>query len=426
MSVLNLPRFLQETIILVGIIPGPKEPQLHINTLLRPLVDDLMLLWQGLPMELSNGMQVFVRATLICVGCDIPAARKACGFVGHRALKGCSKCLHSFPTAAFGEKGDYSNFNRSSWESRSNYLHRDVAGKYQQSNTRAEQYAIERAYGIRYSVLLELPYFDAARMCVIDPMHNLLLGTAKHMVELWKVLGVLSPKQYDDIQARVDSYVCPSDMGRVPSKISSSFSGFTAEQWKNWTMYFSLFYLKNVLPREHYSSWQLFVNACYLLCCRIVTRDQVKKADDLLNEFCTAFLKLYGPRHCNMNMHLHLHLAKCIYDFGPVYSFWCFSFERMNGVLGSYHTNNLFSSQVVSLIAVFSPSNWPKEFCQEYYPVIVYIIRKDKSSLMQKTVDTEFMKNLGSLQIAGLPPIKELSFSQSEIDDLNGCSFCTF
>ena len=37
---------------------------------------------------------------------------------------------------------------------------------------------------------------------------------------------------------------------------------------------------------------------------------------------------------------------------------------------------------------------------------------------MQKTVDTEFMKNLGSLQIAGLPPIKELSFSQSEMDDL--------
>ena len=184
MSVLNLPRhkrFLQENIILVGIIPGPKEPQLHMNSFLRPLVDDLMLLWQGVPMKLSNGMQVLVRAALICVGCDIPAARKVCGFVGHRALKGCSKCLHSFPTAAFGEKGDYSNFNRSSWESRSNYLHRDIAGKYQQCNTRAEQRAIERAYGIRYSVLLELPYFDAARMCVIDPMHNLLLGTAKHM-----------------------------------------------------------------------------------------------------------------------------------------------------------------------------------------------------------------------------------------------------
>ena len=191
---------------------------------------------------------------------------------------------------------------------------------------------------------------------------------------------------------------------------------------------FTLF-SEDVLPREHYSCWQLFVNACYILCRRIVTRDQVKKADDLLNEFCTAFLKLYGPEHCNKNMHLHLHLAECIYDFGPVYSFWCFSFERMNGILGSYHTNNRnISVQLASRFldsTVFSPSNWPKEFCQEYYPIIECLHYK-KGSLMQKTVDTEFMKNLGSLQIAGLPPIKELSFSQSEIDDLKGCSFCTF
>ena len=84
-------------------------------------------------------------------------------------------------------------------------------------------------------------------MCVVDPMHNLLLGTAKHMVYLWKTLGILSTKQYDDIQDRVDSYVCPADMGRMPSKIASSFSGFTAEQWKNWTA------LKGFLPREHYN-----------------------------------------------------------------------------------------------------------------------------------------------------------------------------
>ena len=38
----------------------------------------------------------------------------------------------------------------------------------------------------------------------------------------------------------------------------------------------------------------LFVNACYLLCRRIVTRDQVNEADDLLNKFS---LRLYGPEH---------------------------------------------------------------------------------------------------------------------------------
>lgn len=42
-SILNFPRRLryQENMILVGIIPGPNEPSLHINSFLEPLVEDL-------------------------------------------------------------------------------------------------------------------------------------------------------------------------------------------------------------------------------------------------------------------------------------------------------------------------------------------------------------------------------------------------
>lgn len=41
-----------------------------------------------------------------------------------------------------------------------------------------------------------------------------------------------------------------------------------------------------------------------------------------------------------MNMHLHLHLKECVKDYGPRNGFWCFSFERANGILGDYHSNN--------------------------------------------------------------------------------------
>lgn len=40
-------------------------------------------------------------------------------------------------------------------------------------------------------------------------------------------------------------------------------------------------------------------------------------------------------------MHLHGHFKDCILDYGPVFSFWCFSFERYNGIMGDYHTNNV-------------------------------------------------------------------------------------
>ena len=40
------------------------------------------------------------------------------------------------------------------------------------------------------------------------------------------------------------------------------------------------------------------------------------------------------------NMHKHIHLCDCLMDFGPVYAFWLFSFERYNGIMGSFQTNN--------------------------------------------------------------------------------------
>lgn len=44
----------------------------------------------------------------------------------------------------------------------------------------------------------------------------------------------------------------PSDIGRIPRKIASSFGGFTAEQWKNWVIVYSMFTLRGILPQEHY------------------------------------------------------------------------------------------------------------------------------------------------------------------------------
>ena len=170
---MNLPpqeRFLQENVILVGVIPGPKEPLLQINSFLKPLVDELKSLWSGQTFINADGQTVLVRAALLCAGSDIPATRKLGGFVGHHALKGCSKCLLSFPTKNFCEKPDHSNFNRSEWENQRNDEHREIALKYVECNTQRDQRKIEREFGIRYTVLLELPYFNSSRMCTIDPI----------------------------------------------------------------------------------------------------------------------------------------------------------------------------------------------------------------------------------------------------------------
>ena len=64
------------------------------------------------------------------------------------------------------------------------------------------------------------------------------------------------------------------------------------------------------------------------------------QAHEFFKMFCCQLELLYGHKFCVPNMHLMLDLNDCIKDYGSVYGFWCFSFERYNGLMGKYQTNN--------------------------------------------------------------------------------------
>ena len=57
-------------------------------------------------------------------------------------------------------------------------------------------------------------------------------------------------------------------------------------------------------------------------------------------QFCKLFQHKYCDISCTPNMHLHAHICQCLLHYEPVHGFWCFPFERFNGKLGVYHTNN--------------------------------------------------------------------------------------
>lgn len=152
----------------------------------------------------SLSEQQLVRGALICVSCDLPA-KKVAGFLSHSANYGCARCLKEFQ-GGFGAK-DYSGFDRSLWPPRSNISHRTAIGKIKKSKNKTERNKLESEYGCRYSVLLKLDYFDPVRMVVIDPMHNLFLGSAKHaMRELWVNNGILSKPLLLQMQQVTDSF----------------------------------------------------------------------------------------------------------------------------------------------------------------------------------------------------------------------------
>lgn len=345
LSFLNLPpdeRNKEENIAVVGIIPGPQEPSRDVNSFLDPLVEELLEFWDGVWLDCPNTGPSFCRLALLCVTCDIPASRKLCGFLSFCAKMGCNKCKKQFPRPGFGEKQDFSGFNRDSWNLRTDAEHREQAWAVDRNTvtSKKDRGEKESKCGVRFSSLIHLPYFDFISFVVIDPMHNLMLGTTKKMLKIWKEENLLGDKELKDLQKRINKLKVPSSIGRIPSKIASSFKGFTADQFKNWALVFSTFALKDVLPDRHLQCWKLFVKACRILCSTVIPISQVKVADQLLVKFCQTVENLYGSSVITPNMHLHCHLCECVLDFGPVYGFWCFSFERYNGILGSLHVNN--------------------------------------------------------------------------------------
>ena len=75
--------------------------------------------------------------------------------------------------------------------------------------------------------------------------------------------------------------------------------------------------------------WQIFVGSCHKLLKPTISIEEIDDTHNLLVLFVKKFAEL-----------LHLHLKNCSKEFGPVYGFWCFSFERYNGILGSFCSNN--------------------------------------------------------------------------------------
>ena len=224
---------------MADIIPEMSKEPKSLNTFLAPIVDELKALWEGVKLTTSQSrIPLTYRGALLLASADLPAIRKLCGFKGHSAHRGCSKCFKYFP-GTFNEKTDYSGFDRDSWPPRHNSSHRVHAEMVRKASTQSKHEALATKYGVYYSCLLQLEYFDAVRFTVIDLMHNLFLGTAKHVFKQWVKNNLLTKKGLKALEEHIHLFDVGTGVGRLPHRIASNYGGYTASQWKNWTLIYS-------------------------------------------------------------------------------------------------------------------------------------------------------------------------------------------
>ena len=183
MTVLNLPRCVRHQkkwAMLIGIIPGPEEAQGNINSFLKPIVDDLLNLYDGIKIRsvVTQEESFTSRAVLLPVLGDIPASRKVSQYLSFKANKPCDKCHKTAkrePGTA-GACGRMSFLTESMPKRRNNEEVRAAMGRYKDAPSRHAADATAKVSGVRYSELSRLPYFNTVDNFLVDPMHNLFLG----------------------------------------------------------------------------------------------------------------------------------------------------------------------------------------------------------------------------------------------------------
>jgi hypothetical protein len=420
MTVQNLPReerYKIENVILVALLPGPRQTSREqLQGVLRLVARELkdLVALEGVACESADEPSIGkkkLRAFLLSVVCDSPAARETSGFMSHAATINCAYCLNcSSGKNSLTNTGPYANWklrtdetqrmHATEWCGRyglsndmcdpeelddryhheedaedEDHVHedyqRDADAADEQSREEAErdaqfidvdaylqpmdmddgsmnvavaaaavagaddgaddgaaapaagaapasgsrnaskeplvrvvtssaQSAHEVKHGARYCSFLDLPYFDPVRCTPIDVMHNIFLGVAKSLMELFTkghhyqiaravkrtpVLAAdgtqqrspngklqwneeVTPKRTvysrpaviskDDLlklQLFMDTCKPPSDIGRIPAKVGSKMNHFKAEQWKLWASIFCVPALRNL--KAEYDSARL-------------------------------------------------------------------------------------------------------------------------------------------------------------------------
>ena len=177
------------------------------------------------------------------------------------------------------------------------------------------------------------------------------------------------------------------------------------------------------------------MRACCILSQRIITRDEIDSVDLYLLHFCKSFQRLYGNECFTPNLHLHMHLKECFTAFGPSHSFWCFPFERYNGLLGSYSTNKkAIEVQVMRKFCTSQNAHSLIHHADQDLLAVLPLSKVRNASLSKLFTDDESVLSLIKMshapldaiasfhnggEVSLLPPLHEGVFSSEDLAELS-------
>lgn len=153
-----------------------------------------------------------------------------------------------------------------------------------------------------------------------------------------------------EIRSDIKNFRLPSWMKRPPRNFGQASHGkLTADQWRTLCTVILVTTLIRTWNHsaENRSLLQNFLDLVISVrwaTTRSTSEKHIAIIDFHLKRYLETTVQLYGPSSIVPNHHLSLHLTECLRNFGPVYSWWSFPFERYNGIMQRIKNNGKHGS----------------------------------------------------------------------------------
>jgi hypothetical protein len=336
-----------KSINLLSIIRTETVTRFGLNVLLRPIVDDLKKLEEGVLMTI-RGKQVTVRGTLAAVIADNLGSHQIGGFkIGFS--KGFRKCRFCMGT----DDQIQSIFLDALFEPRTREQHNDHCASL--ANVELREH-FQRQFGITGDCILnELAFFHVIGGLVPDVMHDLLEGILPLVISKM-ILHFIKRKFFtlDQLNNKIKNFKygyhevvnkpCSIDRKQlINGKINQ-----TASQM--WLLAVNLPIMISSFIDESDSVWHCFtvlLRICRLVFLDSISQFQVYLLQDLIEEFLIEYkenffqsYKKNDPKSvlkCRITPKMHhlVHYPRFIKLLGPLKPFWCMRFEAKHSYFKS-------------------------------------------------------------------------------------------
>lgn len=352
-------RYKLENVIVSTLYLGEKKPDM--SKLLLPLALEIKALTKkGIMCYTTTEFFFKFIPNIALVSCDLQARAPMMGMQHFAGYYSCPHCLHPGIWVPGNTKGGYVRFISVDVEPQ---LRTDIetANIY----NRIFNNAMVPINGLTsVTPMMMFPNFNCATSFITDYMHCVLLRVMNLLIDIWmgsrkSNMKPLSLRHRQLFDKRIMA-IKPNSIMDGPPKSLFDRKLWKAIDYKSMLLYFLPCSMNGIFEGRIIHNFRKLSAAIYMLLGSKIGKDVISDAENLLQEFCDDFEKIYGKQQVTMSIHLLRHLSQCVRTAGPLWVYSVFGFERNMGRLVKWARGTRFLlPQIASTYCLLSPT--PKD-----------------------------------------------------------------